>query len=137
MAQYIEIPRDFEEIKQKFALGLTKRQCICFGLAGAFGIPVYFLTKDYGSTLSSNLLLIAAAPPVLFALPAKNGLYLEQRIKNMYRFYKKPRIKTFQSESIYEKIEKDIEYRKLYRMLNGTNSGVSSSGSKKKVKRNG
>lgn len=126
MAQYIEMPRDFEEIKQKFALGLTKRQCICFGLAGVFGISAYFLTKDYGTTISSNTLLITAAPPVLFALPAKNGLYLEQRLKNMYLFYRKPRVKTYQSETIYEKIEKEREYRKLYRMLNNSNIGKAS-----------
>lgn len=135
MAQYIEIPRDFEEIKQKFLLGLTKRQCICFGLAGIFGGTVYFLTKDYGTTLASNLLFVAAAPPILFSLPAKNGLYLEKRLKNMFLFYRSSRIKTYQPESIYEKIEKDREYRRLYRMLNGT--GSASSASKKKVKRNG
>lgn len=122
MAQYIEIPRDFEEIKQKFLLGLTKRQCICFGLAGVFGGSVYFLLRDYGTTLASNLLLVAAAPPILFALPAKNGLYFEKRLKNMFLFYKNPRIKTYQTESIYEKVQKEREYKKLYRMLN-SNSG--------------
>ena len=54
MAQYIEIPRDFEEIKQKFLLGLTKRQCICFGLAGVFGGSVYFLLRASLKTPFSN-----------------------------------------------------------------------------------
>ena len=117
LAQYIEIPRDFEEIKQKFILGLTKRQCICFGLAGVLGGGVYFLLRDYGTTLASNMLLIAAAPPILFALPAKNGLYFEKRLKNMFHFYKEPHIKPYRTESIYEKADKEREYRKLYRLI--------------------
>ena len=120
MAQYIEIPRDFEEIKQKFILGLTKRQCICFGLAGILGGGTYFLLRDYSMTLASNLVMFAAAPPVLFALPAKNGQYFEQRLKNMITFYKSARIKTYQTESIYEKAEKEREYKILYKKLNSS-----------------
>lgn len=122
MAQYIEIPRDFEEIKQKFILGLTKRQCICFGLAGILGGGVYFLLRNYGynTTFISNFVMIAAAPPVILALPAKNGLYFEQRLKNMFLFYRSERIKTYQTESIYEKAEKEREYKILYKKLNSS-----------------
>lgn len=122
MAQYIEIPKDFEEIKQKFLFGLTKRQCICFGLAGILGGGVYFLLRNYGynTTFISNFVMIAAAPPVIFALPAKNGLYFEQRLKNMFLFYRSERIKTYQTESIYEKAEKEREYKILYKKLNSS-----------------
>ena len=42
---YVPVPKDFSKIKTKLALNLTKRQIICFSLAGICGVPVYLLTK--------------------------------------------------------------------------------------------
>lgn len=118
MAQYVEIPKDFYEIKQKVVLGLTKRQAICFGGGGALGIGTYFLTKNcIGTNAATYVLAVVAAPAIVFGCYQKNGLYLEQVIKNMIKFYKAPRIKTYQTENIYEKIEKAMEYRKCQRLL--------------------
>ena len=32
MARYIQIPKDLNEIKEKFMFGLTKRQVVCFAI---------------------------------------------------------------------------------------------------------
>ncbi|MCR4616814.1 MAG: PrgI family protein, partial [Lachnospiraceae bacterium] len=36
---YIPIQKDFSKVKNKVALGLTKRQLTCFALAALAGIP--------------------------------------------------------------------------------------------------
>ena len=33
MAHYVPIPKDLNDIKEKFIMGFTKRQVICFGTA--------------------------------------------------------------------------------------------------------
>ena len=43
---YVPVPKDLSKVKTKVALNLTKRQIICFSLAGVCGVPVYFLTKN-------------------------------------------------------------------------------------------
>ena len=48
---YVPVPKDFSKIKTKLALNLTKRQIICFSLAGICGVPVYLLTKAVFSLL--------------------------------------------------------------------------------------
>ena len=32
MAHYVPIPKDLNDIKEKFIMGFTKRQVICFGI---------------------------------------------------------------------------------------------------------
>ena len=45
MAHYVQIPKDLNDIKEKFIMGFTKRQVICFGIGLVLGAPVFFLTK--------------------------------------------------------------------------------------------
>lgn len=42
---YVPVPKDLNTVKTKVAFNLTKRQLICFSLAAAVGVPVYFLTR--------------------------------------------------------------------------------------------
>ena len=44
MAHYVQIPKDLNDIKQKFMFGLTKRQVVSFGIGGVMGIPLFFLS---------------------------------------------------------------------------------------------
>ena len=37
---YVFITKDLTEVKDKVAFGLTKRQILCFSLAGVCGVPV-------------------------------------------------------------------------------------------------
>lgn len=114
MAQYVTIPKDLSEIKQKFFAGLTKRQCICFGIGAVMGVPVFFLTKDFlGTTMAVNLMAVLALPAIICGFYRKNGLYLEQVVINMLRYYQNTRILTYQSENIFIKISDEIEYQKL------------------------
>lgn len=54
MAISVAVPKNLSGIKTKVAMNLTKRQLVCFGSAGAVGIPFYIFTKgvigtDHGS----------------------------------------------------------------------------------------
>ena len=43
---YVQVPKDLAKIKTKVAFNLTKRQLICFGIAGVTALPTYFLTRE-------------------------------------------------------------------------------------------
>lgn len=117
--QYVTIPKDLKAIKQKFLFNLTKRQCVCFGIGIGLGFPVFFLVKGLvGLTAAVFLMGTVAAPAFMCGIYEKNGLYLDQIVKNMFGFYKKPQIRLYQSENLYLQIKKEIEYQTLKKKLN-------------------
>ena len=54
MARYVPIPKDLNDIKEKFIMGFTKRQVICFGIGLVLGAPVYFLTRMANGSISED-----------------------------------------------------------------------------------
>ena len=59
MAISVAVPKNLSGIKTKVAMNLTKHQLICFGAAGAVGIPFYIFTKDVIGTQASALIMVA------------------------------------------------------------------------------
>ena len=66
---YVPVPKDLNTVKTKVAFNLTKRQLICFSLAAAVGVPVYFLTRGLLGTTGAVLVLLVCALP-FFSLPS-------------------------------------------------------------------
>lgn len=42
---YVNVPKDLTKIKSKVLFNLTKRQLICFGLAGAHGSAAFLFAQ--------------------------------------------------------------------------------------------
>ena len=55
---FVPVPKDLNRVKTKVMFNLTKRQLICFALAAAAGVPVFFLTKP-GLGISTSAMLMA------------------------------------------------------------------------------
>jgi hypothetical protein len=71
MAHYVSIPKDLNDIKEKFIMGLTKRQVICFSIGLVIGAPVFFITKSaVGLTTAMFAMGACAAPAILCGLKA-------------------------------------------------------------------
>ena len=119
MAQYIKIPKDLDDIKEKFVLHLTKRQFICFAIGFAIGLPVFFWTKKYGIEIGIFAMGFAASPAIVCGIYKKNGLTFENYLKAMIKYIKRPKIRKYKSENVYEQIERQIEINKLRKQLYG------------------
>lgn len=118
MAHYIRVPKDLNDIKEKFILNLTKRQVICFGIGFIIGLPVFYVTKKYMDISNAVALMgISAAPAIICGVFKKNGVFFEKHIKFMYEFLKKPRTRYYRSTNVYKAIENYNEYIKLSRIL--------------------
>lgn len=119
IAHYIKIPKDLSLIKQKFMFGLTKRQVVCFGIGLAMGLPAFYIFNKIAGIEAGCLALgILAAPAVLCGLYNKNGMHFEQIAKLMFQFLKKPKKRTYQSENAFAMIARQLEYNKLKKLLN-------------------
>lgn len=124
MAHYVQIPKDLNDIKQKFLFGLTKRQVVSFGIGAVIGIPVFFLTRNILG-VSGGIMFMGgcSAPALICGLYKKNGIFFEQVVRNMFRYFKRPRKRIFRPVNLYESIERQIEYNKLKRLLNRIERG--------------
>lgn len=119
MANHIKIPKDLDNIREKFMFGLTKRQCLCFAIAFILGVPVYFLVRKQGIELGILAMGFTAAPAIICGIYKKNGLTFEKHFKFTIRFLKRPKLRLYKSENIYELIEKQIEINNLRKQLSG------------------
>lgn len=83
---YVTVPKDLDKIKNKVVFGLTFRQIVCLGIAGATGLPAYFAAKEVMGASNAALVMVAVMlPAFLFALYEKDGLPLERVLYNIIR----------------------------------------------------
>ena len=110
-------------------MNLTKRQLVCFGSAGAVGIPFYIFTKGVIGTQASALIMVALMLPFFFlamyekyGFPAEKILYFMLRQKILT-----PGIRPYKSENLYRQLEEKERMKKEVRYLEekaaGRNAG--------------
>ncbi len=106
---FVPVPKDLNKVKTKVALGLTKRQLICFSIAAAVGLPTYFLTRTAIGNSAAMLLMIGLMLPAFFmAMYEKDGMPAEKILRNMLRsrwFF--PAARPYKTENLYDYLTKE------------------------------
>ena len=117
-SNYIRIPKDVNEIRQKFIFNLTKRQVVSFSIGAVLGMPAFFLLKN-SAGLSAAILAMGAcaSPAVLCGIYRKNGLYFEKYFMNIVRFFQNPRKRKYKSLNVYREMENYKEYNRLKKII--------------------
>ena len=108
MAISVSVPKDLKAIKTKEIGPFTKRQAICFSIAGIVGFSAYFFTKGILGTDAATLFtMIVAFPFFFFAMFERDGFPAEKllyfRIRQIFLV---PGIRPYKSENIYTQLEK-------------------------------
>lgn len=100
---YVPIPKDLTKVRTKFALGLTKRQLVCFGAAAAIGLPLFFLLRGVmPSSAAAMLMVIAMLPFFMFAMYERHGQPLETVLKNIIETkFIRPKVRPYQTDNLY------------------------------------
>ncbi|MDR1820838.1 MAG: PrgI family protein [Oscillospiraceae bacterium] len=99
---YISVSKDLTKVKTKAALGLTKRQLVCFSIAALIGLPVYFLTRVVIGGSAAVLLMIAAMlPAFFFAMYERDGQPGELILRNILRHRISRRPRPYKTENLY------------------------------------
>ena len=107
---YVNVPKDLTKVKTKVALGLTKRQLICFSVAAVIGIPMYFLTRGaVGGTVAVLLMIATMLPMFFFAMYERDGQPAEQILKNILRFRLWPGVRPYKTENLYLYLDKEAK----------------------------
>ena len=108
---FVPVPRDLTKIKTKIAMGLTKRQLICFGTAVAIGVPTFFLARGTVGNSPAVLLMIGVMLPAFFvAMYERDGQPAERILRNMIRSrWLFPQTRPYQTENFYAAIGKEAK----------------------------
>jgi len=117
---YVPVPNDLSRIKTKLAFNLTKRQLICFSIAGGIGIPFYLFTHSHiGNSTALFLMIGLMMPCFLFAMFEKNGQPLEVVIRNIYRVcFQRPKQRPYKTNNFYAVLERQNQLdREVYQIV--------------------
>ena len=110
MAHYVQIPKDLNDIKEKFLMGLTKRQVVCFAVGLVLGAPVFFIARNYvGMSTAIIAMGVVAAPAILCGLYKKNGVFLEKQAKFMREYFTRPRKRYYKTTNIFTAVERETD----------------------------
>lgn len=105
---FVPVPKDLTKVKTKVALNLTKRQLICFSIAGAVGIPTYLLTRTaIGADVSVFLMIGLMLPFFFVAMYEKDGQPAEKVARNFLRAKLWPGVRPYKTENLYRYLEKE------------------------------
>ena len=112
---YVQVPKDLSKVKTKVLFSLTRRQLLCFTLAGIVGIPFYLLTKGIlGTTLSAMIMILIILPFFLLAMYEKDGRSLEKVIWDIIQArIIRPGIRVYRTENLYRWIHDQIYEREV------------------------
>lgn len=112
---YVQVPKDLTKVKTKVMFNLTKRQLICFGLAGITAIPVYFLSRGLlGNTMAAMAMILIAMPFFMFAIYEKDGRPLEKILMDMIQVkFKRPAIRPYRTDNFYAAIQSEINEKEV------------------------
>ncbi len=102
---FVSVPKDLTKVKNKLVFNLTKRQLICLAIGAVLGLPFYFLTREFlGTSNAATGMVLIMLPAFLFAMYEKDGMPLEQILKNMIQVrFIRPAIRRYETENFYER----------------------------------
>lgn len=107
-ASYISVPRDLTKVKSKVFLNLTKRQLICFSVAGLIGVPSFFLIKSVAEVNVAVMgMMVIMMPIFFFAMYEKNGRPLEVYLGHFIEaVFNRPKKRPYKTDNYYAALER-------------------------------
>lgn len=114
MAAYISVPRDLTKVKSKVLFNLTKRQLICFSIAAAVGVPLYFLIRRNGNTSLAALAMVLIMLPMFFiAMYERDGQPLEVILRQVIQAaFVRPKVRPYKTDNYYDVLMRQYEAEK-------------------------
>lgn len=108
---FVPVPKDLNRVKTKVMFNLTKRQIICFSIAAAVGVPVYFIAKPHiGISSAAMLMVVLMLPFVFLAIYEKDGQPAEKYIGHVVRsMILRDRVRPYRTSNLYAVIQQEIK----------------------------
>ena len=108
---FVPVPKDLNRVKTKVMFNLTKRQIVCFSIAAAVGVPVYFIAKpQIGISSAAMLMVVLMLPFVFLAIYEKDGQPAEKYIGHVVRsMILRDRVRPYRTSNLYAVIQQEIK----------------------------
>lgn len=108
---FVPVPKDLNRVKTKVMFNLTKRQIVCFSIAAAVGVPVYFIAKPHiGISSAAMLMVVLMLPFVFLAIYEKDGQHAEKYIGHVVRsMMLRDRVRPYRTSNLYAVIQQEIK----------------------------
>ncbi|MCL2853306.1 MAG: PrgI family protein [Defluviitaleaceae bacterium] len=107
---FVPVCKDLSKVKTKVALNLTKRQLLCFSVAGAIGIPAYLFTRGAIGNSAAVLVMIGLMLPLFFlAMYEKDGQPAEIVLRNFIRVKLWPGKRPYVTANLYQYLEEEAK----------------------------
>ena len=97
--------------KTKIAFNLTKRQLICFSIAAAVGVPIFFLAKAHlDLSTAAMLMVVIMLPFIFFALYEKDGQPAEKYLYHIVQsMFIRDKVRPYRTNNLYAEIQQKIK----------------------------
>lgn len=134
---FVSVPKDLSKVKTKVAFNLTRRQLICFSVAGFIGVSSYLFTRSHIGNEAAVLLMVGLMLPFFFlAMYERDGQTLEKIIRNILRArFLRPKVRPYQTQNLYAFLnETEVLHAKQTAKKTGRKTAKKHSAAKKKPK---
>lgn len=108
---FVPVSKDLNRVKTKVMFNLTRRQLICFALAAAVGMPVFFLAKSkLELSAAAMVMVVIMLPFIFFALYEKDGQPAEKILGHVVKtMFLRDRVRPYRTENLYAVIQREIK----------------------------
>ena len=108
---FVPVPKDLNRVKPKVMFNLTRRQLICFALAAAVGMPVFFLAKSkLELSAAAMVMVVIMLPFIFFALYEKDGQPAEKILGHVVKtMFLRDRVRPYRTDNLYAVIQREIK----------------------------
>ena len=108
---FVPVPKDLNRVKTKVMFNLTKRQLVCFSLAAAVGVPIFFLTKpSVGLSTAAMLMVVIMIPFIFMAIYEKDGPPAEKILGHVVKsMFLRDRVRPYRTNNLYAYIQQQIK----------------------------
>ena len=108
---FVPVPKDLNRVKTKVMFNLTRRQLICFALAAAVGMPVFFLAKSkLELSAAAMVMVVIMLPFIFFALYEKDGQPAEKILGRVVKtMFLRDRVRPYRTDNLYAVIQREIK----------------------------
>lgn len=108
---FVPVPKDLNRVKTKVMFNLTKRQLVCFALAAAVGVPVFFIAKTkLELSAAAMVMVVIMLPFIFFALYEKDGQPAEKILGHVVKsMFLRDRVRPYRTNNLYVAIQREIK----------------------------
>ena len=108
---FVPVPKDLNRVKTKVMFNLTKRQLICFSVAAAVGVPIFFLAKAHlDLSTAAMLMVVIMLPFIFFALYEKDGQPAEKYLYHIVQsMFIRDKVRPYRTNNLYAEIQQKIK----------------------------